>query len=82
MLTAIAASIEVWLIGYAGRLIDTLAATSPDRLWVDHGMELLAVAAVVLIIRPLAPLLRESLDDIAFRPAAVTLIRWRAHRRH
>ncbi|MCP4386579.1 MAG: ABC transporter ATP-binding protein [Hyphomicrobiales bacterium] len=79
-LTVISAALEVWLIGYAGRLVDTLAAASPDRLWAEHGGELLLVAAVVLILRPLAPFLRESLDDIAFRPNAVTLVRWRAHR--
>jgi ATP-binding cassette subfamily B multidrug efflux pump len=79
-LTAVSAALEVWLIGYAGRLVDMLAATPPEELWAEHGGELLAVAALVLIARPLAPLIRESLDDIAFRPNAVTLIRWRAHR--
>jgi ATP-binding cassette subfamily B multidrug efflux pump len=80
VLTVIGAGIEVWLIGYAGTLVDTLAATSPAELWARHGLELLVVAAIVLIGRPLAGVLREGLDDIAFRPNAETLIRWRAHR--
>ncbi|MBI4922203.1 MAG: ABC transporter ATP-binding protein [Devosia nanyangense] len=80
VLTVIGAGIEVWLIGYAGTLVDTLAATSPARLWAKHGAELVGVAALVLIARPLAGWLREGLDDIAFRPKAETLIRWRAHR--
>lgn len=80
LFSLIGAAIEVWLIGYAGRLIDTLSATAPDQLWVRHGGELAAVAAVVLIARPLAGFIRESLDDVAFRPNAVTLIRWRSHR--
>ena len=80
VLAVIGAGIEVWLIGYAGTLVDTLAATSPAQLWAEHGMELLGVAALVLIARPLAAFLREGLNDIVFRPNAETLIRWRAHR--
>ncbi len=79
-LTAIGASIEVWLIGYASRLVDALADTPPAAFWALHGHELLLAAAIVLIARPLAGWLRESLDDIAFRPNAEFLVRWRAHR--
>ncbi len=78
--TVAAAAIEVWLIGYAGRLVDTLAATPPGRLWATHGGGLLAVAALVLLVRPLVYLCSEGLDDIAFRPNAQALARWRAHR--
>ena len=80
LLTAVGATIEVWLIGYAGRLVDTLSGTTPAALWTTHGTELAIVAAVVVLVRPLVGLLREGLDDIAFRPNAVTLLRWRAHR--
>lgn len=79
-LTLITVAIEIWLIGYAGRLVDALAATSPQQLWASHGTELIIVALVILILRPLAPLIREGLDDIAFKPSAATMIRWRAHR--
>ncbi|MFV2114609.1 ABC transporter ATP-binding protein [Micromonospora sp. LOL_025] len=78
--TVLAAAIEVWLIGYAGRLVDTLAAASPQRLWADHGTELLTVALFVLLVRPLVHVVGEALDDIAFRANARPLARWRAHR--
>jgi ATP-binding cassette, subfamily B, multidrug efflux pump len=78
--TILCAAIEVWLIGYAGRLVDTLASGSPDTLWARHGGELLAVAVLVLLVRPLLNLVGEALDDIAFRPNARQLARWRAHR--
>ena len=68
--TILCAAIEVWLIGYAGRLVDTLAVASPDTLWARHGTELLAVAALVLIIRPAINLVSEALDDIAFRASS------------
>ncbi|WP_455273029.1 ABC transporter ATP-binding protein [Rhizobium herbae] len=80
MLTVIGAVIEVWLIGYASELVDVLAATSPDLFWENHGHQLLIAGAIVLVARPLAGLLKESLDDIAFRPNAEYLVRWRAHR--
>lgn len=80
MLTVIGAVIEVWLIGYASALVDALAATPPAAFWTKHGHELLVTGAIVLVARPLAGLLRESLDDIAFRPNAEFLVRWRAHR--
>ncbi len=80
MLTVIGAVIEVWLIGCASALVDALAATPPAAFWAKHGHELLLAGAIVLVARPLAGLLRESLDDIAFRPNAEFLVRWRAHR--
>src|SRR6185369_2689491 len=67
-------------IGYTGTLVDTLAATSPATLWQTRGAELVLVALVILIARPLSGLIRESLDDLAFRPNAAYLMGWRAHR--
>jgi len=78
--TILCASIEVWLIWYAGSLVDTLAAGSPQALWAGHGAELLAVAVFVLLVRPLINLGSEALDDIAFRVNARPLVRWRMHR--
>jgi ATP-binding cassette subfamily B multidrug efflux pump len=78
--TVLGALIEIWLVYYAGRLVDTLATTPPAELWSRLGVELLTVAAILLVLRPAAAFMRESLDDIAFRPNAVSLMRWRAHR--
>ncbi|NLS15576.1 ABC transporter ATP-binding protein [Rhizobium sp. P40RR-XXII] len=79
-LTMIGAIIEIWLIGYSSRLVDNLATARREDFWASEGLGLLAAAALVLIGRPLAGYLRESLDDIAFRPNAETLFRWQAHR--
>lgn len=80
LLTVISASLEVWLIGYAGRLVDSLSTTAPEQLWQQHGTEFLMVIGLILVVRPLVPLFRESLIDVAFRPNAVALIRWRMHK--
>jgi ATP-binding cassette subfamily B multidrug efflux pump len=79
-LTAIGAGIEIWLVWYAGRLVDMLSTTPPETLWAEFGAEFILVALVLLVLRPVSAFLNESLDDIAFRPNAVSLIRWRAHR--
>ncbi|MFI5907735.1 ABC transporter ATP-binding protein [Dactylosporangium sp. NPDC051541] len=78
--TVAAAGLEVWLIGYAGRLVDTLAAGRPGALWRDHGAELLAVAVVILLVRPVVGIVGEAVDDIALRGNARPIARWRAHR--
>lgn len=78
--TIAAAAIEVWLIGYAGRLVDLLATADRDRFWAEHGRGLLVAAVLVLIVRPLLHVCGEGLDDIAFRVNAQSLARWRLHR--
>ncbi|SNT47684.1 ATP-binding cassette, subfamily B, multidrug efflux pump [Asanoa hainanensis] len=78
--TLLCAAIEVWLIWYAGALVDALAAGSPRTLWAEHGTELIAVVVLVLLVRPAVNLVGEALDDIAFRANARPLARWRAHR--
>lgn len=80
VLTSISTAVELWLIWYGAYLVDVLAAADPATFWTQHGNELLFAAAFILLIRPLAPLLREAIDDIVFLPNAVTLVRWRAQR--
>ena len=76
--TMIAAVIEVWLIAYAGRLIDTLSTIDPAELWEVLGWELLGVAFLLLILRPLSHFAREGINDLGLRPNTATLFRWRA----
>ena len=40
------ALLEIWLIWYAGRLVDVLGATPPAEVWARHGIELACVGAV------------------------------------
>jgi ATP-binding cassette subfamily B multidrug efflux pump len=78
--TILAASLEVWLISYAGQLIDKLAATPPKEIWRVHGDSLLGAALIVLLLRPLLQLLRHALNDIGINCNVANLYRWRAHR--
>jgi ATP-binding cassette subfamily B multidrug efflux pump len=79
LFAAAVAAVELWLIHYSGRLIDTLTATDPARVWSEHGTELLLVAAFVLVLRPLVFGIQAALLNNAILPNFGTLIRWRAH---
>ena len=79
-ITTITASIEVWIISYIGKLIDTLSATAPDQIWHLHAVELSLVALFILLLRPIGQLLRYTVNDIGFQCNSATMIRWQAHR--
>lgn len=78
-LTVFTASIEVWLISYAGRLIDILAETPPREIWQTHGPALIGAALVLLLLRPLLQCARHAMNDIGVQCNIANLYRWRAH---
>jgi ATP-binding cassette, subfamily B, multidrug efflux pump len=80
LLSVIGAGLEVWLIGYAGTLVDRLAAIPADALWARLGFELAMVGALVLILRPLVKFLREGLNDVTILPNGRTMVAWRSYR--
>ncbi|MEP2531465.1 ABC transporter ATP-binding protein [Shimia sp.] len=77
--TVLSASVEVWLISYAGRLIDMLADTPREEIWHRHIGGLLGAALMVILFRPLSQFLRHATNDIALQCNAANLFRWRAH---
>ena len=79
VLTTIVAFIEIWLISYIGRLVDVLTETDPSTFWSEHGLEMVLVAAFLLLFRPLLQMLDVGLLNNAILPNFGTLIRWRAH---
>ena len=79
IVTVLAASIEVWLISYAGTLIDTLAITPKDEILQKYGLELLFAVFILLLFRPVAQLFRHAINDIGINCNVANLVRWRAH---
>ncbi len=79
IVTVVAASIEVWLIQYAGNIVDKLVSSNTENFWKVEGSALLLAALVVLLLRPCAQFLRLSINDISFSCNAATLVRWRAY---
>ena len=43
------AVIEIWLIWYAGRIVDVLGDTPPAEVWARYGLELALVAGFILV---------------------------------
>jgi ATP-binding cassette subfamily B multidrug efflux pump len=80
LLAGASAALEVWLIWYAGHLVDLLATASPDTLSARHGGELLGAVVLVLVARPVLKFAHEGLDDLVLRPNLLTRATWQGHR--
>jgi len=79
VVTIFAAGVEVWLIRYAGLLVDKLTSSDTGTFWAEEGTGLALAALVVLIIRPVSQFLRLAVNDIALDCNAANLARWRAY---
>jgi len=76
-----AALIEVALFSFLGQLIDMAQATDDARtFFAEHRNELLWMAAVALVFRPLVFGLHNLLTHQAINPGLTNLIRWQNHR--
>ena len=63
VMSIVVAAVEIWLIGYLGRLVDTLSETTPSEVWQIHGTELLVVALLILFVRPALQALRRPASE-------------------
>ena len=79
VMTILAASVEVWLISYAGRLIDMLVDSAPSAIWRDHAGTLIFAAFMLIILRPFIQFLRYAVNDIGLDCNGASLFRFRAH---
>ena len=79
ILSIAVAAIEIWLVAYLGRIVDLLD-DGPANFWADHGVELAAIAAFLLFLRPLVQTAQVALLNNAILPNFVALVRWRSHR--
>ena len=75
----IIAGVEIWLLGYVGRLVDTLSSGSPAEIWARYGVEFILVALFILTLRPVLHILQVMLLHQTIMPNFATLVRWRAH---
>ncbi|MBE0552696.1 MAG: ABC transporter ATP-binding protein [Rhodobacteraceae bacterium] len=73
------AALDVALIWYVGRLVDVLATGQPAAVWASHAWEILAVAFVILVIRPLVAGTDVALLHNTILTNFGTMMRWRAH---
>lgn len=62
-----------------GWFVDLLARSAPDRLFAEHGTELLAVGALILVVRPLLNTAHSAISNQIIVPQATNMVRWRTH---
>ncbi len=74
------AVIEIWLLSYMGRIVDLLSGAEPAAFLADHGLELIAVAVFILLLRPILQAAQVALLNNGIIPNFGTLVRWRSHR--
>lgn len=78
--SVVIAIVEIWLLGYLGRLVDILSSGTPSEVWTQSGPEFIFVAVLILTIRPAIHVLQVVLLNNTILPNFGTLVRWRAHK--
>ncbi|NNE89606.1 MAG: ABC transporter ATP-binding protein [Silicimonas sp.] len=79
IMSVVVAAVEIWLIGYLGRLVDVLTSSDPSTFWDENGAEMTLIALFLLLVRPVLQMVDVGLLNNAIMPNLGTLIRWRAH---
>ncbi len=76
----IASLIEVSLFSYLSQIIDLTKETPGDRFFSDHAGELIWMAAVAMILRPVFFGLNDLLVHQTLTPGMTSMIRWQNHK--
>lgn len=74
------AAAEVWLFGQAGQLVEALGTLTPAAFWDAWGWHLIVLAALILVILPLADVFFEMTMHQTLLGNFPQRIRWQAHR--
>jgi len=62
-----------------GRVVSLVSTHDPQTIWADAGGQLLLMAALLLIARPLAHLAQHLVTNQALIPGVTNLVRWQSH---
>ncbi len=80
LVSAVYSLCELALFWFVGLVIDWMQATGPERFLEEHGLALLAMAAVIGVVRPATLLLTRALVTFTLTPSLGNRVRWRSHR--
>jgi ATP-binding cassette, subfamily B, multidrug efflux pump len=73
--------IEVWLGSYVGSLVDQMrTASTPETFFADHKWQLIGMAMVALLVRPVVSTIHDLIKNQMIAPPLTTRIRWDTHR--
>jgi ATP-binding cassette subfamily B multidrug efflux pump len=64
---------------FMGRVVSLVTSSDPARLWDDFGWTLLGMAALLLILRPLAQTTQNLIAHQAIAANVANMIRWQHH---
>jgi ATP-binding cassette subfamily B multidrug efflux pump len=64
---------------FMGRVVSLVTGSDPGRLWGESGWTLLAMAAVLLVVRPLAQTTQNVVANQAIAANVANMIRWQNH---
>jgi ATP-binding cassette subfamily B multidrug efflux pump len=74
------AFVETGLIFYAGYVVDMLNEAGPGGLDWSHWLQLLGIAAFILVLRPIVIVLQRMLLDQGLSVNVMEMVRYRSHR--
>lgn len=79
-LSAAVALFEMLMFHYVERLIDIMGSTTPATFWAEHWTEILVMAFVAFMLRPIVEFFSISLVNQTYLTPVAALVRWRTHR--
>jgi ATP-binding cassette subfamily B multidrug efflux pump len=80
VLGLVGALIEVALFDFLGRIVDWVQSSEPQAFFARHGSELLMMAVIALLLRPLMFGLHDLVMHQTIAPSLTTRVRWQNHR--
>ncbi len=75
----VVATLDSMIPVFMGRVVGLVAASDPAKLWDESGWMLLAMAAVLLVARPLAQTTQNLVTHQAISANVANMIRWQNH---
>src|SRR6266481_3150263 len=75
----IVAILDTTIPVFIGRVVTLVSAHAPGSLLHDNGPQLVAMALVLLVARPVALLLQSLITNQGIIPSFSNLIRWQSH---
>ncbi|HEY1412165.1 MAG TPA: ABC transporter ATP-binding protein, partial [Rhodopila sp.] len=73
------AVLDTMIPAFIGRLVSLVSAHTPETLFRDNGLILLAMAGVLLVLRPLSFVAHNILVNQIVNPGLSNMIRWQNH---
>ncbi|SON56541.1 putative multidrug export ATP-binding/permease protein [Hartmannibacter diazotrophicus] len=77
--SAVASTLEVFILWYVGRLVDLATPDNRAELFVTHFWDIAGYVALLLVGRPVLGFVQLLFRNQAFGASVGTLVRWRLH---